>query len=142
MRTFILTHQQFEGDIEFGFDDRGFISSMHIRAELIEKTLYWITTHYPLTTADLIAYEAKMFAIQEIPVDLSFDAFWKVWPEVKGNRARAEKVWGRMTESDRALALRVMPAYMRYIAKNTFKNPKWPDRWLSEQCYKNDYNKL
>lgn len=124
------------------FDERGCPMSFAVRAELKPATIYWIIEHYPLTIEHLELFRKNKFNVLEVPEDLSFDGFWKVWRGEKANRARAEKIWGRMAKKDKVRALYIQFAFGRYCERNTWKGKNYPDKWLYDKCYLNDYNKM
>jgi|GEM_PF-7006980 len=142
MRTYILTHANIDGDIEIAYDERGCPMSLIVRAEMKPETIYWIIEHYPLTIEDLELFRKQKFGVLEVPEDLSFDAFWAVWVGVKNNKERAARIWKKMAKKDMVRAIYVQPAFRRYNQRNTWKGDNYPDRWLYDKCFNNDYNKM
>lgn len=140
MRNFIATADAIVGEIELRYDMRNMLCAVIIRAELELTVLQWIAKYFPFTVEHLAAWK-QYFTITEIAAEVTFEVFWDNWPENKIDRARAVKVWERMSIKDKTRAISVLGAYKRYCQRNAYKNPKSPAAWLSERKFDNDYNK-
>jgi len=141
MKSFILTHEKIDGEIEVQYDDRGALCLLELRCELdTEQYGKWIGLIPWIETA-LAVVKAAKFVVKEIPEDLSFERFWKVWCGAKRNRSRAEKIWKRLSKADKVKVFAVIPAYKRFCTQNNWKNDKYPDTWLNDRCFDDDYSK-
>jgi hypothetical protein len=145
MKSYILTHENIPGEVEVCYDQRNFLYRISINAEVEVDDLNWIYAHLPVVPEYLKGYRNQNWTVVEVPVDLSFEAWWKLWPEVKDNKANAKKFWEnnrKMSDADRARAIACMAAYTRWVRKFPTKHPKWPDSWLSERRWEINYSKL
>jgi hypothetical protein len=119
MRTFLFTSDKFGGEVAFAFAPGGILHRIENRSDMTESQLTWVLRKMPVTLEAFLPWvkESGMPAI-EVPQDLSFDAFWAVWPGVVANRAKALVLWEKMSKSDKAICLFGCPAYRRYISRS------------------------
>lgn len=140
---YILTHPKAEGSFEVGYDFDGVICYFSSAMTLTKESADWMVRKLPTLESDIKAFAKRSdFTADKIKADMSFEAWWDIWCEGKIDRARALKVWDRMTLPQKVRAFKVMPAYKRWCARNPYKNSKSPAAWLSERKYENDYDKL
>lgn len=143
MRKFILTHEKFEGEIELTYDGDGTVTQYISRSDVTVQQVEFMLRNLPVKADSLKVWaEGHAFAVVEIKGEPTFEEFWKLWPEVRANKARALAIWKRLSVKDRQRVIDVMPAYTRYVQRNLTKFKKYPDSWLSERCFENDYNKM
>lgn len=78
------------------------------------------------------------YAAQEV----TFDEFWKEY-NLKLNKIRCEKLWGRLNKTERELAFSALAAYGRYLSRNSSWLAKMnPETYLVKKCWQNDYDKI
>lgn len=76
--------------------------------------------------------------VEECPQDLHFPTFWEAYGN-KMNRERALKLWSAMPDDERLKALRAIPRYNYYLSTKPGIEKKYPDTWLKNKCWQNNY---
>lgn len=145
-KSYILTGANFDGEIEFVYDEKNRISAFEIRADLSDVGINRIFEKFPITI-DGIAFFEKLpnITILEVPEDLSFDTFWENWCGKQANKERAKLLWDKMPKKNKVRCLWSLKAYKRYIERNAhWYNSMYPDSYLSARkpAWLNDYNKM
>lgn len=79
-----------------------------------------------------------MALIEMEPHDLSFLTFWEAYSN-KQNKDRAMRFWLALNEEDRIAALRAIPKYNRYLAMKPNIEKKYPDTWLKNRSWTDEY---
>lgn len=129
---YIMTSAKFNGKILFKYNLNGFISAFEFDGEPSRAQVTWLFSHFPLFEQGLKDPVFKHMNIVEVPPDLSFDAFWKAWGKGEG-KARAERLWEKMSKADKIIALANLKPYFRMLNNNpqreklhcsTYLNPK------------------
>lgn len=143
MKHYILTSSKFEGSVTFKYDESGYLVSYEYNAEMSEDMRVYMLRRLPLTE-DSFQYmirDSKSAKVEEVPEDLSFDAFWNAY-NFKHNRKRCEPLWKKMSMEDKMLCLKSIVAYNRYLKRNSWLNKKHPDGYLSNQYYHTPWDKM
>lgn len=95
---------------------------------------------YGTALNDLLAFfKKKGWKVAEIPVELTFEVFWNAYGNKVGNKARCEKLWATLTEEDKALCLQSIRAYRFYLANNTTQRQAYPETYLAQRRFENEY---
>lgn len=136
MRKFKLTNPNFKGEVFFGYNIDGLIDSYKNDSEMSKAQLIIMLQMFPFTVQDI----AKLIVgnackVEELPLDLSFDAFWNVLPVGnKINRKRCIPLWEPLNDAHRELAIVRHPHYItfcqisgRFIAD--------PENYLKKELY-------
>ena len=65
---------------------------------------------------------------------MTFPDFWATYPHPKnrGSKAHAEKLYGRLSMSDKIDMLAGLGKYQAYLAENTWNAPMQAQRWLNK----------
>lgn len=144
MRTFLFTSDKFGGELELSFAPDGVLHRIENRSDMIEKQIIWLLRNMPVMIEPFLAWvKAIGMPTVEVPQDLSFDAFWAVWPGVVANKAKALKLWEKMSRSEKVQCLYSCPAYKRYCSRcKSWYQPKYPDGYLHNKMYENEWDKL
>jgi len=77
--------------------------------------------------------------IEPEPADLSFNAFWEAYGN-KQNKDRTYRFWTALTNDERIAALRAIPKYNRYLTYKPNIERKYPDTWLKNRCWTDEYH--
>ena len=70
--------------------------------------------------------------------DLGFEAFWKAYGYKVGGKARAEKLWGRLGEEERLLALGGIWKQRLHSERHKTDMP-YPETYLSQRRWENEF---
>jgi hypothetical protein len=67
------------------------------------------------------------------PQDLSFQAFWNQYANKVGNKARAEKLWNKLTDAERSQCFDALPAYDYYLRQRPTMERCYAETFLAQQ---------
>lgn len=94
----------------------------------------------PVTLDEFKAWESnKNFIVQEVPQDLSFEAFWTRYAYKVGKKERAKKIWQAMTDHEHAAALLAIQKYNAYLINHPTIERAYPETWLSQRRWENSF---
>lgn len=138
MKTYIITSEQFTGELEFRYSETGQLMGHDNRTNFSPVQHDWLLKHMPCDDAALkhlaLAMRGK---ITEIKVELTFEQFWKQYFAGRGkdnsSKKRAEVKWNRMSKGEQAKAYAYINAYMSRIAYGTL--PKHAETYLNSELW-------
>jgi len=116
---YILTSPRLKGKILFEYTLNGIIKSFIIEQDddVTDTLVKWIFARFPVNVKAFGLPEfQKVFTIEQVPDDLSFEAFWEAYGYKVGNKDRAKKLWNLLTDPERAQALMACSKYKRYLS--------------------------
>lgn len=119
-RSYILTSSKFKGSIHFKFGLNGLLTAFKIDALLDKHQHAWALKYLP-KQINHIAELKKMsdtVKIDEVPVDLSFDNFWKTYGNIAGKKKRCEALWEALNDAERSKCLNFIPIYKSQKSKD------------------------
>ena len=64
-----------------------------------------------------------------------FDTFFKAYPETKGSKLEAFKVWKQLNKTERQEALKSLDNYKTHLETENWKKPMIPARYLRQEHY-------
>ncbi|SJN38372.1 hypothetical protein FM120_11195 [Sphingobacterium faecium PCAi_F2.5] len=145
MRKYVLTSQMFEGSVTFGFNDEGWLTFYNNEANFDNKQHAWLLdlekNVLPREINGIQGLALKIKGkLQEVPPDLTFDAFWNSYTNKK-NRKRSEGLWNKMNESQRLKCILSVQPYLNYLNRIKWRNQADPDTYLRNEGYDTDWNK-
>jgi hypothetical protein len=144
MRKFKLTNPNFKGHVMFGYDMDGYLQSYSNDSEMNKAQVYHVLCRFPLSIDQLHkAFEGSAAVIEELPPDLTFDAFWAVQAKRKKvNRKRCEEFWDdKMTDANKMLAITRYPGYLKFCETNN-RYIADPENYLKKEYYLTDHTSL
>lgn len=143
MKHFILTSSQFEGSVSFKYDEAGYLVWFHYMAEMDNQKREYLLSHLPLTLSgfDYLVKKSPTAKIEEVPEDLSFEAFWNAY-DMKHNRKRCEPLWNRLSESDKLRCIKSIARYNAYLKRVGWIGKKHPDGYLSNRYFETEWDKM
>ncbi|WP_107039939.1 hypothetical protein [Brumimicrobium mesophilum] len=78
----------------------------------------------------------KMIDVRELKEDISFDAFYDKYAHKVSKRSKAENIWKRMPDLEKAKAIRHIDLYETQRLK-TGVNKKYPETYLNSEIWNN-----
>ncbi|MEO0337607.1 MAG: hypothetical protein AAF242_00190 [Bacteroidota bacterium] len=125
----------------------GYDRNLLVKAEIlnilnVEKTEQqeWLWRFIPRNLTKLSTYKNNPdISYKSVELDLSFQRFWNDYQNKKGNKARAEKLWLGLSKEDRIKALDGIKKYNYFLATQTAMNKAFPETYLSQRRYENEY---
>lgn len=137
IREYIVTSMQLEGSIIFYFDDSERCRGFQVEGEPTDDQLNWIRNNIRLFD-DPVKLKSFFKTIKgakviEKPMDLSFETFWKTYNYKEGNKQRAIKLWGALTDVQRARALVGIRKYNDRLSQRPAQERAYPETYLSQR---------
>jgi len=141
MIKYIAQSPAFNGDLILGYDDDGFLAVVEVAAKLDEKQWAWLGRNFPVTSTalKLLTVTSKL-TVKEMPNDLSFDLFWKLYNYKVGDKKATEKSWNLLPEVDKVAALAGIPRYLFWLSTKTIEQSH-AKTWLNQRRWENEYKK-
>jgi len=139
---YILTSEKLNGKILFDFTSKGLLKAFEIEAEddVGEKLVRWFLGYMPLHEKAMRAHPyITVFKVEKVGTDLTFKAFWEAYAYKVGNKKRAEKLWGALTEPERAQAMAAAVKYKRWLSTRN-QDQAYAETWLKQRRFENNYN--
>lgn len=125
----------------FKFNLNGMLIGFEINATLSDGQYDYFFKNLPMKVEILTVSWKKnsnTLKISEVPLDLSFDAFWTKYAYKVGDKKKAEKLWSKLNDADRSLALNNIDKYSRFAFERNI-DKVYPERYLSQERFKNEF---
>ena len=81
--------------------------------------------------------EIQNVKVSKVEEDLSFDNFWKVYNYKVGNKKRAERLWQRLTDDQKAKAITHLKSYESFLIMNPGLAKLYPETYLNQERWNN-----
>lgn len=143
MRKFLISSISFSGQVEIIFDFSGVLISIYLgNTNLTVGQIKYLLKNAPLTVADLPnAFAGSKAIIVESSFEVTFEMFWNKY-DLKRNKKPAEKIWVKMATVDKVKAYHSIDGYNKYLKKNEWCNRLYPDTFLRNEHYNDEWDKL
>lgn len=138
MRDYVFTSEHFDGQILFSYDNEGVLVYFENKAYLTDVQLRYLSENFPFSVNDLGKIKGQKGVITEI-TDLSFDKFWNAYNKKLGNKAKAEKLWNQLSESERIEVLEALPRYDYYLQTHPGIEKAYPTTFLNQRRWENEF---
>lgn len=148
MKKVVMLSDNFKGEIEIIYNDENALHLLDFRnAELsVEQKMFFFSklplafssSSYTKTNFIEAFAGANSLRVEIVPFEVSFDEFWTMYAK-KINRERVEKIWKRLSSTDKARAVQGLRAYERHLALNTWKSKMDPDSYLTKKSWNNEW---
>ncbi len=139
MKTYLLTCDAWDGEIEVVYNDLSLMLSLDTsRAQLSESQQIWFLRNMPRELAELqkLVEKHPRLKLTEIKVDVTFDMFWERYNEkIRSSKKKAEKAWSRLSKTDRTKAFRHIQTYEMHLHAGTQK--KYAETYLNSELWNN-----
>ena len=140
MKKYVLTSPKFEGSVTFGYHQDGHLMLYSVNTDSL-PVIMWLKNHLPVNQMQLDPIKQRIEGtIQEVPEDLSFNAFWERYGR-KINRKRCEPIWKKMSEAERLLAITRIGPYEKYLERTGYRGKADPENYLKKGTYETDWIK-
>lgn len=146
MRRFIITNtDKFTGQAELVFNKYNVLIIIDCsKANMDVETIKHFKAAAPIHV-DLLdtAFKAPTVIVEDY-IDYIFADFYKDWP-YKRNAFVAEKLWNKMTKTERIIAYHNKPEYIAFCRRQQAKNdyqPMMADTYLRKREFETEWNKI
>lgn len=141
MRQYIVTSTQFNGELIFSYDLNSNLTAFDIQAELTPLQRKYFFNHLPMLEVQLThewPKTSKTLKVIEVPMDLSFDAYYKKYDCTFGDKKKAKVLWEKLSDANKTKCHILLPRYNRYLER-TGVAKIYLERFISKGYYDNDY---
>ena len=137
---YILKHSKITGKVVFGYAG-GQLRFFEDESDMSMDQLVKIFNKLPLNIERLKEVATKIGgALQVIPTDLTFLKFWNAYKK-KINRYRAEPLWKKLSDADKAECIMSIPAYESFLIRSP-RGKLDPENYLKKRSWENNWNSL
>ncbi len=109
---------------------------------LTVEQLIFIKENLPITIDELEYIwksRYRMFNYKTVEEDLSFNNFWNKYNYKVGNKARAEKLWEKLSDKDRVEVFIGVLKYDRYLSEHPGLGKAHATTFLNQRRWENEY---
>jgi hypothetical protein len=95
--------------------------------------------NFPININWIATWKKQGFShveIVELKQDLSFETFYNRYNHKVSKRSKAENVWNRMSDTEKAKALAYINKYDKYLSESKV-NKKYPETYLNSEMWNN-----
>lgn len=112
-KAYLLTSPKFEGSILFKYGLNGLLTEIKISAQMEPAHQAWLLQHLPYHIRHIAAFKKQSPSIEfeEMPVDLSFEHFWKTYGNFAGKKKHCRTLWNNLSDAERSKCLNFLPIY-------------------------------
>lgn len=122
--------------------EEGLLTCLEIKTpSLTPEQISWIKQTMPASETFLKPLEGGFITVEEIPQDLSFNAFWEAYNYKVGKKERALKYWTALTETERMQVFKAIPKYNYWLAQRPNMDRLYPEGFLHQRRFENEFNK-
>lgn len=137
-KKYILTSNHFTGEITFEYNLKGYLKAVKIGEVkgMTKEIFHWLWTNLPTDTGKIEEYKktAGNFKITEVPVDLSFERFWKEYGNKVGKKTMTENAWKKLSREDKIKALLYIPTLRSKKTLDGTQMP-YPSTYLNQRYF-------
>lgn len=139
MKRFLITNPRFDGEAVLLYNEAGMLVKIDCtHTNMDAATMKHFKAAAPVSVMNLKEGFSNETVIAESSIEITFEQFWQKYDH-KFNRQRAEKLWERLSKSDRLKAYFEMDKYNRYLQKNDTQAKLHPDTYLRNKAWLNNY---
>lgn len=119
----------------------GLLHRLELPMGVTAEQLGWFKSSIPARECDLRSWASASSVIQidEVPQDLTFNAFWEAYNYKVGKKDRAIKYWNALTETDKAKVFRAIPKYNYWLAQRPNMDRLYPEGFLHQRRFENEF---
>jgi hypothetical protein len=129
--------------ITFKYNSNNVLKAFEIEAEeeFDLEMMMWFQEHLPIHEEFLDTnWKGKEgIVIREIVQDLTFVNFWNTYSYKMGNKKRAEKLYNKLSEAEKAQCFVAIKRYNQYLAQRPSMERAYPETWLNQRRFENEF---
>lgn len=142
MKKIIATSAGFEGEVHIVYDnDDGMLMTVDFAHALLNaKQVQYFMEKTPVYYAGKILaqqFSSKLTLVEE-SISITFSMFWLKYAR-KINKARCERIWDKLSKSDRVKAYYGIFPYDRHLQSNSWKSKADPETYLKNKYWENEW---
>jgi len=124
----------------FRFFENGFIESYHYQTPGVppEPAQSFLQQNFPFHIEGMAKFKVSTFIVEPVIPDLSFNKFWDTYAHKQGKKARAERLWKQLSETERASAMAYIKKYDAFLWQNKGIAKAYPETYLNQKRWENE----
>lgn len=136
---FLVQGKSTGAKMTFTFTD-GMLTAYEFQGEMSRKQYTWLVNYFPFTL-EMIEWmrRQKGFIVSQVVKDLSFKAFWDTYNYKVGNKQRSERLWNKLQEMERIIAMNSIRRYDSYLKMHPNIEKLYPETYLNQKRYENEF---
>lgn len=139
MINYLVTHIKNGKTMLFTFDLNGFLIAFKTDLKMSEATVNYFNANFPFKISQIDHFKTTgHFRVEVLQQDLSFTAFWNAYSYKVGNKARAEKLWKALKDTDKAKAISYIKRYNNNLLLTPGIQRLYPETYLSQKRFNNE----
>jgi len=142
MNRYLITSTLFDGEIEFRYRADEALKHFENRSTMDDNLLSRLFTKFPFTRTALVELcTGSLLTLAQVSVQVLFKDFWEAYGYKVGNKARAEKLWNALTDTDRVAIMEYLPKYDAYLAARPRMEKLYAETFLNQRRWENELPK-
>lgn len=143
MRRFILTSPNIKGSVEIVYNDNGLVTTVDFSPTeptyvSVRKALLERLARFPQLQDIEQIIAGTQGSITESDFEVTFEMFWNKYDK-KINKARAIKLWEKLSKTDQVKAYYGIAAYDKYLHRESWRTKADPETYLRNRYWENEY---
>lgn len=139
MRRFLITNPRYTGEAVLLYNTDDVLQRIDISmTDMSPETIAHFKRAVPVQLSGLEAAFKAPTVVVESEVVITFEQFWKKYDH-KFNKDRCEKLWDKMSKTDKIRAYYELDRYHKFLRKNPEHFKLHPDTYLRNKAWLNDY---
>lgn len=143
MYKYLLTGNNFAGEMEFSYDRNDLLKFFENRTDLPGERYLVFLGKFPATPKALenLVKGSKSLTLARTALEITFKDFWDAYGNKVGNKVRAEKIWKTLTDTEHLMIMEHLPKYDRYLSVRPRMEKLYPETYLNQRRWENELPK-
>jgi hypothetical protein len=139
MKRYLITSPRFTGEAELIYSN-GVLKKIDCTAtDMQASIIHHFKSAVPAFEDNIAhAFQAPTIVVAS-EIEIHFNEFWIKY-DLKFNKDRCEKLWNRLSKSEKVTAFFELDKYLHFLRKNPTRFKMHPDTYLRNKAWENDYN--
>lgn len=139
MKRFLITSPKYTGEAELIYNSDGILKKIDCGAtDMDARLMHHFKTSVPVNMQGIATAFSPLTVVVESDIVIHFNEFWLKYNH-KFNKERCEKLWERLSKTDKIRAFYDLDKYHKYLRKNETQFKMHPDTYLRNKAWMNDY---
>lgn len=146
MKKYAVRFIDIEGCINLTYDTNGNLSLVDMTEILPKLTVIqiewiWAELIKVIHTQERISkFEWKKVEILELTEGITFEAFWKEYPNKVGRKERCRELWRMLTDAEKYKAFHSIKSYKKWISTQNNMAFVYPETFLNQRRWENEFD--
>lgn len=140
MPKYLMNFKNREASAILEFNEEGYLIKYELTPGTFDEKAYDLFfSNFPININWINTWKQQKFKnleITELKQDLSFETFYNRYNHKVSKRSKAEHVWNRMADTEKAKALAYIAKYDKFLSESKV-NKKYPETYLNSEMWNN-----